>query len=200
MAVRQASKVRWVRLGVVSRPIKSLETNGDAYLFVEWKGQTLMAVIDGLGHGGGAYRASQKAREYVEAHAAEDVEEIIRGCDRHIRKTRGVSIGLVRIDRNTSRFSCCGVGNVEMRILNKRSRHPLSRAGIVGYSLRKIRKFEYPYDPAGVVILYSDGISSRLDLSKYPHLRRDPQRVAEQVIDQWGKETDDATILIAVET
>lgn len=200
MAPRQASKVRWVRLGVVSRPIKSSETNGDAYLFVEWKRQTLMTVIDGLGHGGEAYMASQKAREYVEDHASEDLEEIIRGCDRHIRKTRGVAIGLVRIDRNTSRFSCCGIGNVETRILNKWSRHPIPTAGIVGYNVRKIRRFDYPYDPVGVVIIHSDGVLGRFDPSKYPHLRRDPQRVAEQIIDRLGKETDDATILIAVET
>jgi len=188
-----------VRLGVASRPVKNLVTNGDAYLFVEWNGQTLMAVIDGLGHGGEAYMASQKAREYVEDHAAEDVEEIIRGCDRHIRKTRGVSIGLVRIDRNTSRFFCCGVGNVETRILNKRPRHPMSTAGIVGYNVRKVRKFDYPYNAASVVIIHSDGVSIRFDPSKYPYLRREPQRVAEQIINQCGKETDDATILIAVE-
>ncbi len=183
----------------MSRPVKSFETNGDAYLFAEWNGQTLIAVIDGIGHGREAYMASQKAREYLKDHADEDLEDMIRGCDMHIRKTRGVSVGLVRIDRNTSRFSCCGVGNVEMLIVNKQSRHPFSTAGILGYSLRKIRKFEYPYDPRVVVILYSDGVSNRFDLSKYPHLRLDPQRVAEQIMDHWGKETDDATILIAVE-
>ncbi len=193
--------MRLVKLGVVSRPIRSSEINGDAYLFVEWNGQTLMAVIDGLGHGVEAYMASQKAREYVENHATEDLEEVVKGCDMHIRKTRGVSIGLVRIDRNTSRFSCCGVGNVEMRILSRRSRHPISTAGIVGYNVRKIRMFDYPYDPEGVVVvIHSDGVSSRFDPFKYPHLRRDPQGVAEQIIDRWGKETDDATILIAVET
>jgi len=189
-----------MRVGVMCRPLGSSEVSGDAYLFVEWNGQTLMAVIDGLGHGVEAHRASQKAREYVENHAAEDVEEIIRGCHGHIRQTRGVSIGLVHIDRKTNRFSCCGIGNIETRILDKRFKHPLSTAGIVGYNLRKIRRFEYPYDPAGVVLLYSDGVSSGFDPSKYPHLRRDPQRVAEQIIEEWGTETDDATVLIAVET
>ncbi|NIS68165.1 MAG: hypothetical protein GTO12_04205, partial [Proteobacteria bacterium] len=141
MVARQASKVRWMRLGVVCRPVKSYETTGDAYLFVEWNGQTLMGVIDGLGHGDEAYMASKKAQEYVKDHAAEALEEILRGCDKYIRKTRGVSIGLVRIDRNTNRFFCCGVGNVEMQIIDKRSRHPLPMPGIVGYNLRKIRKF-----------------------------------------------------------
>ena len=188
-----------MRVGVACRPVKNRELSGDAYLFLEREAQTLLAVIDGLGHGAEANKASQKAREYVKDHADEDLEEIVRGCDRHIRQTRGVSIGLVRIDRKTNRFSCCGVGNIETRILSKRSRHPLSMAGIVGYNLRKIRKFEYPYEPAGVVLLYSDGISSRFDPSKYPQLRRDPQRAAEQIIEEWGKETDDATILIAVE-
>lgn len=189
-----------MRIGVVCRPAKNLEVSGDTYLLLDWDNQTLVAVIDGLGHGTDAYRASKKAREYVKDHASEDVEEIIRGCDRHIRKTRGVSMSLVRIDRKTNQFSCSGVGNVETRILNKRPRHPLSMAGIVGCNLRKVRKFEYAFEPASVVLMYSDGVSSRFDLSKYPYLRRDPQRAAERIVEEWGKDRDDATILIAVET
>ena len=192
--------MKLMRVGVVCRPVKNREVSGDAYLFLEWNAQTLIAVIDGLGHGPEAYNASQKAREYVKDHAAEDLEAIIRGCHKHIERTRGVSIGLVRIDRKTNLFSCCGVGNIETRILSKRSRHPISTAGIVGYSLKKIRRSEYPYDPGGVVLLHSDGVFTGFDPSKYPNLRRDPQRAAEQIMKEWGKETDDATILIAVET
>lgn len=46
------------------------------------------------------------------------------------------------------------------------------------------------------MLLHSDGVSRRFDLSKYPHIRQDPQRVAEQIMEEWGKETDDATIII----
>lgn len=188
-----------MKLGVVSRPTKNRELCGDAYLFMEQDAETLIAVIDGLGHGAEAHEASQKALEYVKEHAGEDLEEIIRGCHGHIRRTRGVSLALVRVDRKNNSFSCCGVGNVETRILNKQTRHPISTAGIVGFNLRKIRTYEYPYKPPGVVLLYSDGVSTLFDPSEYPHLRRDPQRAAEQIIEEWGKETDDATILIAVE-
>ena len=179
--------------------MKNRELCGDAYLFLERDAETLIAVIDGLGHGAEAHEASQKALEYVKDHAGEGLEEIIRGCHGHIRRTRGVSLALVRVDRKNNSFSCCGVGNVETRILSKQTRHPISTAGIVGYNLRKIRTYEYPYEPPGVVLLYSDGVSTRFDPSEYPHLRRDPQRAAEQIIEEWGKETDDATILIAVE-
>lgn len=192
--------MRVMRVGVACRPAKNWEVSGDTYLLHEWNSQTLAAVIDGLGHGVEAHRASENARGYVEDHAAEDIEEIIRGCDRHIRKTRGVSIGLVRIDRKTDRLSCSGVGNVEMQILNKRAKHLLSMAGIVGCNLRRVRKFEYAYEPVSGILMHSDGVSGRFDLSKYPYLRRDPQLAAERIIEEWGKERDDATILIAVET
>jgi hypothetical protein len=189
-----------MKVGAVSRPVKNRELCGDAYLFLERNNETLIAVIDGLGHGAEANKASQKALEYVKDHAGEDLEEIIRGCHGHIKQTRGVSLGLVRVDRKANRFSCCSVGNIETRILSKRSMQPISTAGVVGYKLSKIRKFEYPYESPGVVLLYSDGVSTGFDPSEYPYLRLDPQRAAEQIIEEWGKETDDATILIAVET
>lgn len=188
-----------MKMGVVSRPIKNREMCGDAYIFLDQDAETLIAVIDGLGHGAEANEASQKALEYIKNHASEGLEKIIWGCHEHIRRTRGVSLALVRVDRKNNQFLCCGVGNVETRIIRKKTRHPISTAGIVGYNLRKIRTYKYPCEPLDIVLVYSDGLSTRLDPSKYPHLRLDPQRAAEQMIEEWGKETDDATILIAVE-
>jgi len=176
-----------------------MSVNGDTYLTQEWNGKTLIAVMDGLGHGEEASAASEKAKEYVAENFANDVEQIILSLHVHLHKTRGVAAGLVRIDRVGQQLSFCGVGNIEVRTVSEPPIHPASMEGIVGANLRKAKKFEYRYDSLRAVVLHSDGVSGRFDLSDYPSVYEEPQRVAERIMTEWGKEYDDATIVIAVE-
>ncbi|MBU2547035.1 MAG: anti-sigma regulatory factor, partial [Proteobacteria bacterium] len=55
-------------VGAAARPHPKMTVNGDAFVIKSGEGSTLVAVIDGLGHGQFAHRASQKAAEYVERH------------------------------------------------------------------------------------------------------------------------------------
>lgn len=188
-----------MRFGIASRPASGMRVSGDAYLIKEWNGQTLLAVVDGLGHGEEASITSRKAREYVLENRTREVEQIISGLHIHLHGTRGVVAGLARIDRVGRRLLFCGVGNIEVRILGEPPMHPASLDGIIGLNLRKAMKFEYRYNTLKAVVLHSDGISGKFDLSDYPSVYEDPQRIAEKIMVEWGKEHDDATIIIAVE-
>lgn len=188
-----------MKLGIASRPILGLSVNGDAYVAKEWDGQTLLAVLDGLGHGEEAWIVSTKAKDYMLENCTKDVEQIILDLHAHLHMTRGVAVGLTKIDRATNQLFFCGIGNIEIRIIGEPPMHPASLDGIVGMSLRKAKKFEYRYSSIKAVVLYSDGISSKFDLSDYPTLYEQPQKVSEQILIEWGRKHDDATIIIAVE-
>lgn len=188
-----------MRFGVAFRPMSGISVNGDAYVIEEWDGQTLLAVIDGLGHGEEASIASRKAKQYVLENRTRDIEQIVVGLHTHLHGTRGVVAGLVRIDRVGRRLIFCGVGNIEARVVGEPPMHPASLEGIVGLNLRKTAKFGYRYNTLKAVALHSDGISGRFDLSDYPSAYEQPQKVAERIMAEWGKENDDATIIIAVE-
>lgn len=188
-----------MRFGIASRPASGMGVNGDAYLVKEWNGQALLAVMDGLGHGEEASAASEKAKGYVAENFTRDVEQIILGLHTCLHKTRGIVAGLVRIDRAGRQLLFCGVGNVEVRVVGEPPMHPPSLNGIIGMNLRNAKKFEYRYGSLRAVVLHSDGISGRFDLSDYPSVYEQPQRVAERIVAEWGKEHDDATIIIAVE-
>lgn len=185
--------------GIASRPALGMSENGDAYLVQEWNGQTLLALIDGLGHGEEAATASKAAREYLLQFRAGDVEQILLGLHSHLHGTRGAVAGLVRIDRVARKLSFCGIGNIEVHIRGEPPMHPASSNGIVGANVRKTLRFEYQYISLSFVALYSDGISSRVDLSEYPSIYENPQGVAQQIVDRYGKDYDDASIVIAVE-
>jgi hypothetical protein len=77
--------------------------------------------------------------------------------------------------------------------------HPASTDGIVGMSIRKTVKFEYKYETLDFLMLHSDGISSKFDIAEYPLLHEDPQKIAEDIVRVFGKDYDDASIIIAVE-
>jgi len=188
-----------LRFGIASRPVLGMSVNGDAYTIREWDGQTLLAVIDGLGHGEEAAVASRKAKEYILENHTRDVEQIIQGLHIHLQKTRGIAAELVRIDRVNVQLFFCGVGNTEVRVVGEPPMHPASLDGIIGMNLRKATRFAYRYHSLRVVVLHSDGVSSRFDLSDYPSIYEQPQNVAEKIVAEWSKEHDDATVLIAVE-
>jgi serine/threonine-protein kinase RsbT len=188
-----------LKLGIACRPALGMTMNGDTYLIKEWNGQTLLGVIDGLGHGEEAAIASMKAEEYVLANHTKDVEQLISGMHYHLHGTRGAVAGLVRIDRNAGRLFFCGIGNIEVSILGGPQMHPTCLEGIVGVNIRKIMKFGYDYSSLKVVALHSDGISGKFSLSDYASIYEQPQLVAEQIMTEWGKKEDDATIVIAVE-
>ncbi|WXG44577.1 MAG: ATP-binding protein [Promethearchaeati archaeon SRVP18_Atabeyarchaeia-1] len=188
-----------MKLGIASRPALDQNTNGDDYLVKEWNGQTLLVVIDGLGHGEEAAVASTKARQYVLENHTRDVEQIVSSLHTHLRGTRGVVAGAVRIDRTAHRLIFCGIGNVDVSIVAEPPMHPTSLDGILGVNARKIMKFGYTYDTLRAVVLYSDGVSGRFSLSDYPLAYEQPQFVAERILDEWGNRNDDATIAIAVE-
>lgn len=188
-----------MRFGVASRPALGMRVNGDAYLIKEWDGQALLALMDGLGHGEEASAASEEAKEYVAENFTRDLEQIVRGLHVQLHKTRGVVAGLVRIDRVGRRLLFCGVGNTEVRVVGEPPMHPTSLDGIIGLNLRKAKKFEYRYDSLRAVVLHSDGISGRFDLLGYQSAYKQPQAVAERIVAEFGKEHDDATIIIAVE-
>jgi len=187
------------RIGIASKPIEGERVNGDAWFFKTWDGQTLLAVIDGLGHGQEAALASETARQYLIDNYSSDLEGIMQGLHTELHKTRGCVAGLVYVNHVEKKITHCGIGNIDVIIDSRPPAHPASLNGIVGVNIRKVLVFEYHYDSLRLVIMHSDGISSRFDPGNYPLVFKNPQVVAEQIMADWGKSTDDRLILIAAE-
>ena len=175
-----------------------MRANGDAYLVDEHDGHTLMALIDGLGHGEEASVVAKMSREFIATKPSEDLNQTILDLHTHLRKTRGVVAELLRIDSRGRKLRFCGVGNTDVRIVSEPPMHPASMDGILGVNLRKITAFEYPYRSLRAVVMHSDGISGRFDLSDYPSIYEHPQIAADAIMNKWSKEYDDATVAIAV--
>jgi anti-sigma regulatory factor (Ser/Thr protein kinase) len=184
--------------GAASRAHPRMTENGDAFVIKYWGESALVAVIDGLGHGQFAQRAAQMARQYVERHVDQPLDVIFRGVGRACRATRGVVMALARFDWGQRRLTCASIGNIEVRVFG--SVEPMSfgvRRGIVGVNAPNPAVTQHRWQPNYVLVLHSDGLTTRWRWEDFPDLRRASASVmARRLLQALAKDDDDATVLV----
>ncbi|WP_084956389.1 SpoIIE family protein phosphatase [Thermoactinospora rubra] len=141
--------------GAVCLPANGHQESGDAY---ELAGGTLL-VVDGLGHGAEAARASASALDAFRADPEAPLTELIVRLDRALRSSRGAAASLVRLRAAGVEF--CGVGNVGGAVLH--DGRPLARLvprpGTLGVRAGGPVAQTAPMPPGATVVLHTDGIS-----------------------------------------
>jgi len=171
----------------------AIGVDGDAALF---------GVLDGLGHGAAAAAPALRAVDAVERARTERLEVLLELCHRVLAGTRGVAMTLARVDFTANTLTWSGVGNVTANLIAKNARgvHVRSSArlaaGIVGYRVREIRPAQVvPIRAGDLMVVASDGIA------EYPvdgiDFAAPASGIAELILDQHAKDTDDAMVLTA---
>jgi hypothetical protein len=153
----------------------------------------LVAVIDGLGHGREASEAAQAAARTVLDHRQLPLDEILRYCDRDLHSTRGAAMGVLRLAAD-GHGEFCGIGNIEVLSLAGQPPGLFCLAGIVGHNLRAVRTMPFVMRNGDIYCLHTDGVSSRGNLRAC--LPGPPEAVARRIVDDWGRQHDDATAVV----
>ena len=187
------------RIGVCSRPHPQEEVNGDAYFIKLRKARTLLAVIDGLGHGHGAKEAADVAVGSLEEWMGENVDDVLLACHDVLRATRGAVMGAAIIDRAAGRVHYAGVGNIAVRAFETPEKFsPIPTNGTLGARLGKLRVWSAAWAEGATLMLASDGLSEAWDITSYPGLlKRSPQVLAGIMMRDYERTADDATVLVA---
>ncbi len=189
-----------IAVGGVSVPIPGESVCGDDFIVVEAPGGMAVLVVDGLGHGPLAADCALAAVEAFRESAAGDAPpELMRGVHGALRATRGAAVAIGKTDWNRGELRFCGIGNIGGLIWeNGASQHLLSHPGIVGHDVRNVRDITYPLSKDGLILLYSDGISTHWSLDAYPGLQvRDPALIAGVIYRDHRRGRDDATVVAA---
>ncbi|MEF3274668.1 MAG: SpoIIE family protein phosphatase [Chloroflexus sp.] len=187
-------KLSW---GAALRPKLGQSVSGDAYVILPYQTDRLIvAVIDGLGGGDAAAEAARRAASVVESHPALDLTDLMRQADRALIGSRGAVMALLRIDASARTAEFVGVGNVGIHVYSDLVIKPISKNGIVGYRLPQLLRLTYTYNSGDTFVLYSDGISSRFITESPPDLRQSPQQIADEILARFGKDNDDATVVV----
>jgi phosphoserine phosphatase RsbX len=206
-AVRDACHL--IDWAVAARTLAGQTVSGDQYIVQPFPGGVLVAVVDGLGHGEEAVAAANLAIAVLREHADESVVALLRCCHDRLKGTRGVVMSLASFSGQNRAMTWAGVGDVEGVLL--RAAHGaqparesiLLRGGVLGYQLPLSRATTVSVTGGDLLIFATDGIRSGFDrapLLNNPLIRQaadGPQQLANRLLVDYGKETDDALVLVA---
>lgn len=193
-----APKPERFMLGSVCIPAAGEAMCGDAWT-VEAKGRHAQVLLaDGLGHGPLAADAAHAAVRVMRENRGLALAALLEAMHAALRSTRGAALALAQVDPDHEILCYAGIGNVAGVVLHDgKSRSLVSHNGIVGHEARKRQEFTCPFPRGAVLVLHSDGLSTRWNLEAYPGLlHRDPSLIAGVVYRDAQRGRDDATVLV----
>jgi hypothetical protein len=180
--------------------------SGDAFWYAEQAGLLWMLVVDGLGFGPEAAEAARlavvsisndvKGRTHPGPIDDRALKEMVRRADELLRASRGAALGLALFEPARSVGRYVGIGNIELRVVGPLAHaHPICTPGIVGAGLRSVRVEAFSYQPGQLILMHSDGLSSRFDLDPQVALGPSLEELGESLVAAHGKK-DDLTVLL----
>lgn len=191
-----------VTAGAATRPKPELEHNGDTYVINREPETMLVGVIDGLGHGQLAHRASQIARQYVTSHASQSLSRLFRGVEQACKKTRGVVMALMRLDFATGKATIGSVGNIAVKVLNAlEPMNAISSRGVLGANAPEPTIREWEWNQNYVLVMHSDGVSPSWSREEpaTPLEGTTATDAARELLQSFAEQNDDATVLVVKE-
>lgn len=201
MQKQVTSSPPFLEWGVAAQALPGQATCGDRHVMQAFPKGALVAVIDGLGHGEEAATAAEIAVATLLGHARESVITLLNRCHEQLRASRGVVMSMASFNAVEGTLTWSGVGNVEGMLrrarvsTNASDESLLLRGGIVGIQLPPLSASIIPVMPGDTLIFATDGITP--GFADKLNFRDPPQELADRVLAQHGKGTDDALVLIA---
>ncbi len=179
-------------------PYPSEKFCGDAWTCMRTPERTLVFVVDGLGHGWEASEAAQEALATFRKRADLRVGDILGYVHEALRKTRGAVAAIAEIRPREGTLTYAGVGNISAVVLSRgASRSLVSHNGTLGVATSRIQEFQSEWPQDGVLVLHSDGLQSRWDLSPYAGLlARHPAVIGGALLRDFRRQRDDASVVV----
>lgn len=171
---------------------------GDAWACEKNPQRTLVLLVDGLGHGLEAAEAAEAATSAFRKHVSKSPGQIISYIHDALRKTRGAAAALCEICPGDKTLTYAGVGNISGTVLShKVSRSLVSHNGTLGATMSKVQEFRVDWPADGILIMHSDGLKSRWDLSGYAGLlSKHAAIIGGALLRDFRRERDDASVVV----
>jgi anti-sigma regulatory factor (Ser/Thr protein kinase) len=179
-------------------PYPGERLSGDGWACHADSERTLVLLVDGIGHGLEAHDAAKEAIASFREHAGLGPGDILGYLHDALRKTRGAVAAVAEIRPGQRQLTYAGVGNISCVLLAAGKSHSLvSHNGTLGSTLRKIQEFRVEWPPDGVLILHSDGVQTRWDLSSYAGLlARHSAVIGGALLRDFRRQRDDASVVV----
>jgi anti-sigma regulatory factor (Ser/Thr protein kinase) len=188
-----------LEIGVVSEPIAGEEVCGDGWGVKPTADGLVLMVVDGLGHGVLAAEAAREAESVLAKSREMSPQAILHEVHSALKKTRGAALGLARVDPERRLLTFAGVGNISASIVAPgSSRSIASHNGILGGNIERVQEFTLPWNDNNILVMHSDGLMTRWDLSRYPGIwGKHASLIAALLHRDFCRGRDDVTVLVA---
>ncbi|WP_344646665.1 SpoIIE family protein phosphatase [Cryptosporangium japonicum] len=162
-------------------------------------GREAIAVVDGVGHGPAASAAADVVLD-VFAEDPAGLTSFAGRANEVARGTRGAVATVCVLDPALDTMSALAIGNVNGRVLVAGTeKGVVTFSGSLGLGARppSARVQQYPWPRDATLVLWSDGLRSRLEFDRYPGLfDHDPAVAAAVLHRDYARGTDDATVVV----
>ena len=188
-------------VAILGRPCEGERECGDDAAFVRRDDVLTIGVVDGLGHGILARDAAAPAVALLRNRAELDPVEILHAVDGALQRTRGAVMAVARIDLQLRQIEHAAIGDVRTCTYRPHaSQRFTSVAGVLGTAYQRDRKYRVEREPLQdheVIVMSSDGLTTRVDISEELQLlRRHPIVIAAHLLEHFGRSNDDALVLV----
>lgn len=184
-------------IGAICVPITGESECGDNWAARGNDHVVSLVVIDGLGHGPRAAKATSAALKVVLEQQWSNSIHLLHLMDEALVNTAGAAVAVSELNLHTHALKFCGVGNISGRVYGGgHVRGCVSMPGIVGYKMPKLQEFSFPWNRQSAILLYSDGLSSRSFPVALPSMNRSLS-IAGELYRDHRRANDDATVLLA---
>jgi anti-sigma regulatory factor (Ser/Thr protein kinase) len=178
---------------------------GDGYAVISHERGAYLLALDGLGHGTHAQEASQLAVKTYCEDPTPDPVIALRSIHANIRRTRGAVGFAASLDCSKNTFTYCGIGNIAGKLFspdytmgNLQYKNIISYNGILGHNVPgSFNNQTLEWSRGKVLVVHSDGLKSRWDLSRYPNLHKHlSSTIAAVLYKDHSRQTDDTLVLV----
>jgi len=172
---------------------------GDGYFVKKTDTGLHFFVGDGLGHGIKANEAVGEALQLFRESKEQDPVALLRQMHEYVKKTRGLVATVAFLDLTRRHWQICGIGNISTRIYNGLEvKNYTAYNGIIGHNIpRTINASFIPFDQNQTIVMMSDGIRTRWNLSDLPSLLKyTPSVIAASIYKDNARGNDDMTVLV----
>jgi phosphoserine phosphatase RsbX len=185
-----------VECGIAAQPLRGEIESGDLHAVIARPDAILIAVVDGLWHGYEAAVAARVAVVTLTAQAHLPLLPLVKCCHEALIKTRGVAMSVALLERGNDTMAWLSIGNVAGIRLRADDRGRVERQHIltVGHRLPPVRAATLRLHRGDLLVFATDGV--REGFHSDVNLHAPPQEIADRILAQHGKATDDALVLV----
>jgi serine phosphatase RsbU (regulator of sigma subunit) len=185
----------------ISVPAPGETECGDGWMIMRSENYLSAVVADGLGHGPLAAKAANEAIRIFEKTPFSTPEIYLDAAHKGLHATRGAALACARVDLKNRTLLFAGVGNICASLVGRdtqMSRSLTSHNGTAGLQVGKLQQFEYQLLEGDLLLMHSDGLTSRWKLADYLGLsHRVPALIAAILYRDFKRGRDDTTVLVA---